>query len=303
MALAGEKILITGATGKIGFPIARSARRTQRGVGRGATRGTPVIATSSRRPVSDRSPLDVSTRRLLVAPRRLHVRLPCRRRRRRRRLATLRGDERPQLRRAAVPLPQGEGIRLLLDRFDLRVPGPASADRGRRAGRATARELQLLEGRRRSSVHLGRTALRDPAHDHPHLLDLRSARRRARRPAGADAAGEADPAPSGQAQQLQPHLRGRLRRARHPRDGGRRHPADRRELGRERDGQRRGLLRVPGELVGVEPIFEYTPDAHTPLWPDVTYMHEVLGRTKVHWRDGFRRMVKARYPDLVLSDE
>ncbi len=58
-----------------------------------------------------------------------------------------------------------------------------------------------------------------------------------------------------------------------------------------------------GELVGVEPIFEYTPDAHTPLWPDVTYMHEVLGQTKVHWRDGFRRMVKARYPDLVLSDE
>ena len=32
-----------------------------------------------------------------------------------------------------------------------------------------------------------------------------------------------------------------------------------------------------GELVGVEPIFKYTPDAHTPLWPDVTYMHEVLG--------------------------
>ena len=58
-----------------------------------------------------------------------------------------------------------------------------------------------------------------------------------------------------------------------------------------------------GELVGIEPIFEYTPDAHTPLWPDVTYMHEVLGPTKVHWRDGFRRMVKARYPDLVLADE
>ena len=58
-----------------------------------------------------------------------------------------------------------------------------------------------------------------------------------------------------------------------------------------------------GELVGVEPIFEYTSDAHTPLWPDVTYMHEVLGPTKVHWRDGFRRMVKACYPDLVLSDE
>jgi nucleoside-diphosphate-sugar epimerase len=54
-----------------------------------------------------------------------------------------------------------------------------------------------------------------------------------------------------------------------------------------------------GELVGVEPIFEYTPEAHTPLWPDVTYMHEVLGRTKVHWRDGFRRMIEARHPELL----
>jgi nucleoside-diphosphate-sugar epimerase len=54
-----------------------------------------------------------------------------------------------------------------------------------------------------------------------------------------------------------------------------------------------------GELVGVEPIFEYTPEAHTPLWPDVTTMHEVLGRTKVPWREGFRRMVAARHPERV----
>lgn len=58
-----------------------------------------------------------------------------------------------------------------------------------------------------------------------------------------------------------------------------------------------------GELVGVEPVFEYTPEAHTPLWPDVTTMHEVLGRTTTPWRDGFRRMVKARHPELALSDE
>ncbi|MDT3442849.1 MULTISPECIES: NAD(P)-dependent oxidoreductase [unclassified Pseudofrankia] len=58
-----------------------------------------------------------------------------------------------------------------------------------------------------------------------------------------------------------------------------------------------------GELVGAEPIFEYTPRAHTPLWPDVAYMHQVLGRTKVAWRDGFRQMIKARHPELVLSDE
>jgi len=55
-----------------------------------------------------------------------------------------------------------------------------------------------------------------------------------------------------------------------------------------------------GELIGVEPIFEYTPDAHTPLWPDVTRMHEVLGRTKVPWREGFRRMIQARHPEIPL---
>lgn len=56
-----------------------------------------------------------------------------------------------------------------------------------------------------------------------------------------------------------------------------------------------------GELVGVEPIFEYTPEAHPPLWPDVTRMHEVLGRTTVGWRDGFRRMIEARHPEIALS--
>ena len=56
-----------------------------------------------------------------------------------------------------------------------------------------------------------------------------------------------------------------------------------------------------GELVGVEPIFDYTPEAHTPLWPDVTHMHEVLGRTKVPWREGFRRMIQARHPELALA--
>ena len=55
-----------------------------------------------------------------------------------------------------------------------------------------------------------------------------------------------------------------------------------------------------GELVGVEPIFDYTDQAHTPLWPDVTHMHDVLGRTKVPWREGFRRMIAARHPEIQL---
>jgi UDP-glucuronate 4-epimerase len=56
-----------------------------------------------------------------------------------------------------------------------------------------------------------------------------------------------------------------------------------------------------GQLIGIEPIFEYTPEAHTPLWPDVTYMHKVLGRTKIPWREGFRRMIKARHPELLKA--
>lgn len=56
-----------------------------------------------------------------------------------------------------------------------------------------------------------------------------------------------------------------------------------------------------GELVGVTPKFEYTTKAHTPLWPDVTYMHQVLGRTHVPWRDGLRRMIEHRHPELLKS--
>ena len=57
-----------------------------------------------------------------------------------------------------------------------------------------------------------------------------------------------------------------------------------------------------GELVGIEPVFEYDARVHTALWPDVTRMHEVLGHTKVHWRDGFRRMIEARHPEVVRTD-
>ena len=56
-----------------------------------------------------------------------------------------------------------------------------------------------------------------------------------------------------------------------------------------------------GELVGVQPVFEYSPQAHTPLWPDVTRMHEILGRTKVSWREGFQQMVSSRHPELVST--
>jgi len=58
-----------------------------------------------------------------------------------------------------------------------------------------------------------------------------------------------------------------------------------------------------GRLVGVEPVFEYSEDAHTPLWPDTTLMHATLGRTRVHWKEGMKRMIRALHPELPLRDE
>jgi len=49
-----------------------------------------------------------------------------------------------------------------------------------------------------------------------------------------------------------------------------------------------------GELIGKEVRFRYDERAPWPLWPDVTLMHEVLGRTQVPWREGMRRMAEAR---------
>jgi UDP-glucuronate 4-epimerase len=56
-----------------------------------------------------------------------------------------------------------------------------------------------------------------------------------------------------------------------------------------------------GELVG-RPVRIVTSDsAYWPLWPDTTLMHELLGRTVVPWREGFRRMAAARHPELGLA--
>jgi UDP-glucuronate 4-epimerase len=52
------------------------------------------------------------------------------------------------------------------------------------------------------------------------------------------------------------------------------------------------------ETVSVEDYCNYMGQL---VWPDVTYMHQVLGRTKITWRDGFRRMIQARHPELELD--
>ena len=48
-----------------------------------------------------------------------------------------------------------------------------------------------------------------------------------------------------------------------------------------------------GELVHKPVRIRYDPDAPWPLWPDVTRMHGVLGRTEVPWREGMRRIAEA----------
>jgi UDP-glucuronate 4-epimerase len=59
-------------------------------------------------------------------------------------------------------------------------------------------------------------------------------------------------------------------------------------------------LAYAGELTGTEPIITYDDDAHTQLWSDVTKMHEVLGRCEVPWHEGFRRTIEALAPDRLV---
>src|SRR5205823_5505866 len=54
-----------------------------------------------------------------------------------------------------------------------------------------------------------------------------------------------------------------------------------------------------GELIGKQPIFEYTPKTWCSLVPDTTLMHEVLGHCQTGWRDGCRKLVEQCYPDLL----
>ena len=54
-----------------------------------------------------------------------------------------------------------------------------------------------------------------------------------------------------------------------------------------------------GELIGREPIFDYTPEAWCSLVPDTTLRNEVLGGCETKWQDGCRMLVEQCYPELV----
>ena len=54
-----------------------------------------------------------------------------------------------------------------------------------------------------------------------------------------------------------------------------------------------------GSLTGLSPTFEPSPDALESVVIDRTRMVELAGDTVVDWRDGLRRMVEAKAPDLL----
>ena len=54
-----------------------------------------------------------------------------------------------------------------------------------------------------------------------------------------------------------------------------------------------------GELTGLAPSFQETEATIASLPVDVERMHALLGPTRVAWRDGLRRLVEARMPELL----
>ena len=54
-----------------------------------------------------------------------------------------------------------------------------------------------------------------------------------------------------------------------------------------------------GELTGLEPKFTHSESTIASLPLDTTRMHELVGETSVRWRDGLRRMIEARNPELL----
>src|SRR5262249_39870510 len=54
-----------------------------------------------------------------------------------------------------------------------------------------------------------------------------------------------------------------------------------------------------GELTGLEPRYQDNPSAFGSLSTDLTQMENLVGKTKVDWRDGIRRMLEALAPDSL----
>jgi hypothetical protein len=57
-----------------------------------------------------------------------------------------------------------------------------------------------------------------------------------------------------------------------------------------------------GELTGLEARFEENERALGSVSMDLTRMHQLLGPTRVPWRDGIRGLVETRNPELLRGD-
>ncbi len=57
-----------------------------------------------------------------------------------------------------------------------------------------------------------------------------------------------------------------------------------------------------GEITGLEPQWVDSAATIASLPVDVGRMHELVGKTRVDWRDGMQRMVKARNPELLPNE-
>lgn len=54
-----------------------------------------------------------------------------------------------------------------------------------------------------------------------------------------------------------------------------------------------------GELTGLEPKFQYTPDTLPSVMSSNAKLQRLSGPTQVNWKDGIRRMVETMRPDLL----
>lgn len=54
-----------------------------------------------------------------------------------------------------------------------------------------------------------------------------------------------------------------------------------------------------GELTGFEPVFQQNPKAFGSLCIDTEKMHDLIGRTRVDWRQGIKRQIQSLAPELL----
>ena len=56
-----------------------------------------------------------------------------------------------------------------------------------------------------------------------------------------------------------------------------------------------------GKLIGKEVTFTYTEQTLESAVVDTSRMHQLIGETRTDWRDGMRRMIESRHPELILK--